>query len=281
MVSSSLLCDMRLILSYIAITFMAALSVSCGNSSNELEKAEAIDKSVKEKGDKMIYGLTCDGCTDSTIVFLPNEGGDPVTYNIEKATHNKQIFGKPEIGDWIGIILNPANKHEAMMVIDLDQLKGTWSYEVVPTLKEMKTKTNREIRAEITDSMKEILFVPRQYGFTLKRHFQASPVGLIYKGNSLSDESIVEYPKVKIYTGWHVFNGKLILRLDTVDERQRRIPDSKVVRDTATFLYMLDDSLALRIKDSTIGFRRQKNAMSANKKAAEAAAKMAVKDSIR
>ena len=44
---------------------------------------------------------------------------------------------------------------------------------------------------------------------------------------------------------------------------------------------MLDDSLALRIKDSTIGFRRQKNAMSANKKAAEAAAKMAVKDSIR
>ena len=82
MVSSSLLCDMRLILSYIAITFMAALSVSCGNSSNELEKAEAIDKSVKEKGDKMIYGLTCDGCTDSTIVFLPNEGGDPVTYNI-------------------------------------------------------------------------------------------------------------------------------------------------------------------------------------------------------
>ena len=86
---------------------------------------------------------------------------------------------------------------------------------------------------------------------------------------------------MKIYTGWHVFNGKLILRLDTVDERQRRIPDSKVVRDTATFLYMLDDSLALRIKDSTIGFRRQKNAMSANKKAAEAAAKMAVKDSIR
>lgn len=152
-----------------------ALISSCKHPDKEWEDSRAIDKTVKAKGDKMIYGLICDGCTDSTIVFLSNEGGDPVTYNIIRATRNKQIFGKPEIGDWAGIMLNPNNKHEATMVVDLDQLKGTWTYQVMPILKEMATKSEHEIIAELTDSMKEEIFVPREYGFLLKRSFRLFP----------------------------------------------------------------------------------------------------------
>jgi len=235
----------------------AALLSACRGSNTELERNGAIDKSVKAKGDKMIYGLACEGCTDSTIVFLNNEGGDPVTYNIVRATRNRQIFGQPETGDWIGVMLNPDKPQEALMVIDLDQLKGTWTYTVMPVLKEMATKSEHEIVSELTDSMKALLFVPREYGFTLKRQFQASSVGMVFHHNTLEDESLVEYPQVKKFTEWHVYNGKLILVGDTADARQIRIPEDKIRRDTAEFVYMLGDTLALRFKSGTIGYRRQ------------------------
>ena len=45
-----------------------------------------ISMSKPAKGDKAIYGLACMGCTDSAVVMLPNQGGDPVKYNISKST---------------------------------------------------------------------------------------------------------------------------------------------------------------------------------------------------
>ncbi len=237
-----------------------ALISSCKHPDKEWENSRAIDKTVKAKGDKMIYGLICDGCTDSTIVFLSNEGGDPVTYNIIRATRNKQIFGKPEIGDWAGIMLNPNNKHEATMVVDLDQLKGTWTYQVMPILKEMATKSEHEIIAELTDSMKEEIFVPREYGFSLKRQFQAFSIGESHHNNLLDNESIVEYPPVKKYTEWHVYNGKLILVGDTADANHNRLPDNKIMRDTAEFVYMLGDSLVLKRNNEIVKYRRQAKA---------------------
>lgn len=242
----------------------AILAYACKSDNSDWERNGAIDKSVKLKGDSMIYGLACDGCTDSTIVFLANEGGDPVTYNIIRATRNKQIFGHPEIGDWVGIMPDPDNKNEATMVIDLDQLKGTWTYQVMPTLKGMATKSEREIEAELTDSMKALIFVPREYGFTLKRHFQASSTGMVHRESILSDESIVEYPPVKMFREWHIFNGKLILVGDTADARHMRLPENKIKRDTAEFVYMQEDTLALRFGNETIGYRRQQNTIMVN-----------------
>lgn len=233
------------------------LLTACKGESSEQELRGAIDNTIRAKGDKMVYGLVCDGCTDSTLVFLNNEGGDPVTYDIVRATRNKRIFGNPEIGDWAGIMLNPDNPHEVTMLIDLDQLKGTWTYTVMPTLKDMTTKSEHEIRAELTDSLRDILFVPREYGFALKRQFQASTIGRTYSHNSLDEESIVEYPPVKSVTEWHVYNGKLILVGDTVSANNKRLPADKVVRDTAEFLFMNADSLTLRFKNETIGYRRQ------------------------
>lgn len=267
------------------ITFTAwcltiIICVAC--SSRYSGDKSAIDKTKRAKGDKMIYGLTCDGNTDSTIVFLPNAGGDPVTYNIVKATKDKKIFGHPEIGDWVGLLLNPENPHEAIMIVDLDQLKGTWTYQVMPTLKESQTKSTRQIQAEITDSMRALLFVPREYGFALKRHFSASSVGFVYKGNSLESESLVEYPPVKRYTAWHPYNGYLILTGDTLDSQRNPLPKNKIQNDTLEFVYMLDDSLALRVGGKeVIGFHRQKNVIEANRKANEAIKKQAAKDSIK
>lgn len=263
----------------LAVTILLGFSNCKRNDNNK--KPEAIEKSNKLDGDKMIYGLACDGCSDSVIVFLPNEGGDPVTYNIINANKKHKIFGHPEIGDWVGIMLNPKNPKEAEMVIDLDQLKGTWTYQVMPTLKSSATKTTEEIEAELTDSIKKLIFIPREYGFSLKRHYQATSVGMIFRGNSLSDESLVEYPPVPHLTEWRPYNGKLILTRDTVDKERKRIPDNLIKRDTVEFVYMLDDTLALRMDGKIIGFHRQKNAMEANKKAMEAAAKQATKDSIR
>lgn len=256
----------RNILQFIILGTVCACLTACGGG-NDGKHTDAIDKYEKAKGDNMVYGLACDGCTDSTIVFLPNAGGDPVTYNIIRATRKGQIFGHPEIGDWVGIMLNPSNKHEASMVIDLDQLKGSWTYTVMPTLKDMATKSEKEIEEELTDSMKEMLFVPKEYGFTLKRHFMASSIGMLQPTNALMDESIVEYPPVRIYTEWHVYNGKLILTGDTLDSKRHRLPEAKVVRDTATFVYMLGDSLALEVRGNVQGFRRQESPILSNKNA--------------
>ena len=69
-----------------------ALISSCKHPDKEWEDSRAIDKTVKAKGDKMIYGLICDGCTDSTIVFLSNEGGDTEQTDFRQ-TGNRRLGG--------------------------------------------------------------------------------------------------------------------------------------------------------------------------------------------
>ena len=99
------------------------------------------------------------------------------------------------LGDALAIVPNPIDPLEAEMVIDLEQMKGTWTFQVLPKLKPNPTKTEEEILAGMSDSMKAALFIPREYGFTLKSYNQASPVGYVMKANSLEDESPVEYPR--------------------------------------------------------------------------------------
>lgn len=266
------------------IICFAAVLASC-TAEQKANDTSAIDLSKKVPGDSTIYGLACDGCSDSVIVFLPNEGGDPVKYDIVNATKQHRVYGDPEVGDWVALVLDPKNKKVATMVIDLDQLKGTWTYQVLPRIKPSKTKTIAQIEAELTDSMREILFVPREYGFTLMRHQQAREVGRVITGNTLSDETIVEYPQVYPLTGWSIFNGRLVLKGDTTDMRHKRLRDNQVRRDTCEFVYMLGDSLALNYLShgvrTLVGFHRQVNGFVANKKAREAAAKQQKADSIK
>lgn len=268
------------------ITFMIAAFASCTGEKPTVET----EKSVKteEENDSMIYGLSCDGTNDSVIVFLPfRDGADPVSYNIEVAKAEGRIIGQPQIGDWVGIMLNPADTTEAKMVINLDQLKATWTYSVRPTWKDASKLSRRALARkldEIPDSLREAYMVPREYGFTLKRGHLASSVGRVRRQSSLEDDSPVEYPEVKNYIGWKTLNGELIListdrqefqiaSLDK-DKSTKPAPKPKEYYDTLHFVMMTADSLVVHTSQhKRLAFHRQENAHDANAQAQKAAEK--------
>lgn len=227
------------------------------------------------KGDSTIYGLACEGCTDSVVVLLPNQGGDPITYNILEAKRRGQVFGSPHMGDWMGVVLDGKKSRNAKMVIDLDELKGTWTFLVMPTLRnidKLSSRAQRQALRAMPDSAKETFMIPREYGFTLARQSVATPVGFVRQSGT-EDTSPVEYPKVRWYTEWHVYNGRLIL-IQGQYSFQGQVINPVTIRDTADIIYMQNDSLALRFKgNKVVGFHRQADAMKANAKANAAAAK--------
>lgn len=241
-----------------------------------------ISLSQPAKSDKAVYGLACMGCTDTTVVLLPNAGGDPIKYNIFDAYRKHQVFGNIEVGDWICVI--PCHDKEepngADMVIDLDKLKATWTYQVMPHLRDVSHLSKRQqarILANMPDSIVETYMVPREYGFTLKRMSEARSVGYVMQNSSVEDDSPVEYPKVPIYTEWHAYNGKLILVKGRY-EFGGVVFNQKTTRDTLSFVYMKDDSLALRDSKGYIqGYHRKKDEQSANAAARAAAIKAANK----
>lgn len=263
----------------IIVCLIALFVAACANDAQG--DKSAIDTDTRVKGDHTIYGLACDGTNDSTLVLLPNKGGDPVTYDILNATRSKQIFGSLSIGDWVGLMVNPKNKKEATLVIDLDELKGTWTFQVIPKVKPTATMTAEEAEAAMTDSMKALYMVPREYGFTLKRHYQASPVGTIFKENTLDDDSPVSYPLVTNYTSWHVINGRLYLYKDTVDDKGKRIPQKDVGFDDGTFVYLGTDSMAALFGKKVMQYHRKENAIQANAKAQAAEHKASATDTIK
>ncbi|MBQ2214684.1 MAG: hypothetical protein II416_00180, partial [Prevotella sp.] len=99
------------------MSFVVALLVSCGGKNNDENSPTRgkMNDELKLEGDKTIYGLACEGCSDSTVVLLPNDGSDPVYYDIIDATQNHKIMGKPKVGDWIGIVLNPEDSTVASL----------------------------------------------------------------------------------------------------------------------------------------------------------------------
>ncbi len=242
----------------------------------------AISLSKPAKGDKAIYGLACMGCTDTTVVLLPNGGGDPVKYNILDANRNHQVFGDIEIGDWICVIpcAEKDDKNGADMVIDLDKLKATWTYPVMPHLRDVTHLSKRQqarILANMPDSIVETYMVPRYYGFTLNRMSEAQSVGHVMANSDVEDDSPVEYPEVPQYTEWHAYDGKLIL-VKGRREMGGVVFNEKTTYDTLSFVYMKGDSLALRNSAGVVtGYHRSKDAHSVNAKAHAAAQKLSNK----
>ena len=220
------------------------------------------------------------GCTDSVVVLLPNSGGDPVRYNILEATRKRQVFGDIEIGDWICVLPTKGEINHASMVVDLDKLKATWTYQVMPHLRDLSHLTRRQqarILANMPDSIVETYMVPREYGFTLKRMGEARSVGFVMQNSSVEDDSPVEYPEVPQYTEWHAYNGKLLLVKGRY-EVQGVVFNEKPTIDTLTFLYMKDDSLALSDSQGRIySYHRKANVRDVNAAARAAAEKQADK----
>lgn len=240
------------------LALMTTIISSCGKKDKaELEEVASSSADYVAKGDSLIYGLACDGCTDSVVVFLPEDCSDPVTYNVLAARRRHQVYGKLEIGDRIAILVDSKDKNVANLVIDIDKLAGTWTYKVMPTLRVSGSQDGKSV--SLPDSVLKTYMIAEDYGFTLTRQMTARSIGHRQQQNLLEDESPVEYPKVTRYGQWHVWNGKLILtRSNRVMGNATEAKASKqpVVNDTADILYFMEDSLALRFGDEIRGYHK-------------------------
>ncbi|MBQ7470825.1 MAG: hypothetical protein IJS97_00135 [Prevotella sp.] len=270
----------------ILLSLTAALVlVACGQKEQGAIPPSSNDgKNNKElllEGDSTIYGLACEGCTDSVIVLLPSDGSDPVSYNIIEAFKKRRVLGKPKVGDWLGLVLNKEEKGVADLVVDLDELKGTWCYVVMPKLRDQEhltPKMKARIEQEMTDSMRETYMIPREYGFALKRHWTAQSIGYIQEKNSLEDESPVVYPKLLYYTEWHIWNGKLVMTSgDFKMDKENNVSVTNMRLDTCDIVYLRDDSLVLGSEGVTRSYYRLTSESEINKKAKEMAIKQAKK----
>ena len=231
--------------------------ISCKNDNQAFPTDQkTIGTSTRIEGDSTLYGLACDGCTDTVMVFLPGKGGDPVVYDILDATKEGRIIGRPQVGDWVAIIVNGEDTTKADMVIDLDQLKGTWVTKVMPTVRERIDIVTDvpDLQAEF-DSLVAEQMKPIEMGFSLKRHYTAQAVG---RRRAIAEDSPVVYPSIRNYTEWHVINGQLILTADTTaGAREATGNKAKLENDTADFIFMTRDSLRLRFRDGERGYYRK------------------------
>lgn len=269
---------MRKLFAFLGIVCLLFFSCSKKEQGKEQITAGFPDVKVDIKGDTMVYGLVCDGTTDSVIVLWPFSG-DPVIYDCIDAHDSHRIIGKPSIGDWVGIIRDSIDTTVVAMAIDLDQLKGTWTYPVMPVMKDlqhMSPRMQKRMMADMPDSIKNTFMVPREYGFTLKRAHQAQAVGYVRSTSTLQSDSPVEYPKVKRYVQWHMLNGRLILV--SADRKPTKDSDIdapvEVKMDTLDFIYMDNDSLIMTQNGVRYGFHRKESALAANAEANKAQAKI-------
>lgn len=235
------------------------INSSCGNKTEKsTTTADTAATSTNAPGDSTLYGLACEGCTDSVLVFLPFSGGDPVTYDIIEASQKKRIIGRPETGDWVGVTLNAEDKEKADMVINLDRLKGKWVYKAMPELNEEFKRAMAEDDGDKhkRDSLIKTMMVPREQGFALKRNYAAEPVGMVPRNNG-KEHSPVVYPEMKLYSDWAIFNGKLILSNKSMMAAGGKT-NMKItaVSDTAEFVFMMRDSLQLKFKDGVRNYYR-------------------------
>lgn len=251
-----------------------ALTAGCGNKTASDDNKPV--KTQRLKGDSTVYGLACDGCTDSVVVLLPEDGSDPVTYNIIEAKRKGRILGRLHIGDRIGLVLNEKDKHVADEVVDIDRLEGIWCYIVMPKLRDyqsMSKAMQARIMEGMSDSLRETFFIPREYGFYLKREWEAQSVGYITETNSFTDESPVVYPPLGYFTNWHIWNGKFIMVSGTPKmskDNQMTVVDLKY--DTCSIDYLDADSLVLSDSDGSRSYYRKSSLGDVNKKARAVAA---------
>ena len=223
------------------------LTAACG-SDKATSTASSTD-SHRLKGDSTVYGLACDGCTASVVVLLPQDDSDPVRFNIIEAMHRGRVLGKLQVGDRIGVVLNKRDKHKADLVVDIDRLMGIWCYIVMPTLRDAQGLSKSQqlsMMRNMPDSVKEMYFIPREYGFYLKPEWEAQSVGYVQEANSLAEESPVVYPPLGYFTGWAMWNGKLVIMRGTPHfsaDGKLRVTDQ--VSDTCDIDYLDADSLVL------------------------------------
>lgn len=251
---------------------MGAMMVACSTGAPaEGDDGEQAVNSQRLKGDKTVYGLACEGCTDSVIVLLPNDGSDPVRYDIIDASRKRMVKGNIKTGDWIGLVLNKNDKKVADLVVDLDQLKGIWCYIVMPKMRDFEKMSKRlqnRMMQNMSDSLKETFLIPREYGFWLKRQWQAQSVGYVQESSTLAEESPVVYPPLGYFTNWHIWNGKLVITRGNPNFSDNgQVTVTEQVNDTCDVDYLDADSLVLSSDGESRSYYRKSDINDVNRKA--------------
>lgn len=254
------------------VTLAAGLFGACSNDKAIKDYSDIqVESELKITGDKTVYGLACEGCNDSTVLLLPNDGSDPVKYDIIDATRNHKVRGKIKTGDWICLLTNKSDKHVADFVMDLDQLRGIWCYIVMPKMRDydkMSKRLQARMMENMSDSMKETFLIPREYGFWLKRQWQAQSVGYVKESSTLAEESPVVYPQLGFYVAWGIWNGKIIIARGTPKFSDTgQVTVTNMVNDTCDVDYLDADSLVLSSDGQSRSYYRKNDINDVNKRA--------------
>jgi len=237
---------------------VALLTTACSSGTTpSAQEITAYNEEQPLPGDSTVYGLACEGCTDSILVFLPFSGGDPDTIDILNARVQRRVFGRPEIGDFVAVVLSANSKSEADVVINIDRLKGEWCYQVQPRLRPRagaSADSIVQLPPDFPDSLRKKWFQPREYGIEIRRDYTARPIG-VQRNNADRQNGPVEYPQVKRYREWHIYNGHLLL----CESRRDTLGNQQVTNtDTADIVFMRRDTLLLRFATHEQGYYRRK-----------------------
>ena len=235
------------------------LSVGCADSKSSLINYKssadgyvpATEVPIGAPGDSTIYALAAAGSSDSILVYLrvPYKGADPDTVDVLNALQNRQMFGRPEVGDNVAIVLNDSDKTIAERVIVTEKLAGQWCYEVTPRLRRQLGEGPLPAR------LQKMLEEKREYGMVMKLSGDVRTLGAHVRP---SDEQLpVVYPKAKNYGRWALFNGRLVLSEVKLPEGTEKAEVTVVSTDTADFVSMRRDTLILRFSDGERKYYRK------------------------
>ena len=165
-------------LALVALT-MAFAGCGGGKNGKDNDKVKVVND-VRLPGDSTFYGLACDGCTDSVLVVLPTDDSDPVSFNIIGAMRDRKVFGRPKIGDMMAVVVNKSDRRKADMVIDVEELKGTWVYLSMPKMRKHAPMGGKPVAMPKPDperdSMMKAMMVPIEQGFKIKKNYLMDPV---------------------------------------------------------------------------------------------------------
>ncbi len=231
------------------------LASACVNKTPQTADSTMVYSEEKNlPGDSTCYGLACEGCTDSIIVLLPLSGGDPDTIDILNARIGRKVFGRPKIGDQLAVIFDTIGTNVARLVVNIDELQNQWCYQVHPRLRRRfgDTASVQQLPPNLPDSLRRRWLQPREYGFDLRRDHQARPIGAIRRTEA--EQGPVEYPPLKRYQQWRLFNGRLLLSEMSRDTTGRQQVTST---DTADLVLLRRDTLVLRFADHEQGYYRK------------------------
>lgn len=203
-------------------------------------------------GDSLLFGLACDGCNDTLLVVLRDIYGSPDTFSVLQAVKHHSVYGMPRAGNRLAFMVD-SDSAVARMVVVLDQLQGSWCYEARPTLRQragISVPMQQQFLRQLPDSVRDSLFAPREFGYTLSADGLAHTIGMRF----LASDGPTVYPPLKRYNRWSISNGHLVFSLTTTDTLNH---STITANDTAELVRLRRDTLVLRFNDGEKKYYRK------------------------